>query len=133
MAKFSTDSNFAIKADDLQGAISEILREFGDVVYVATEKGLDDAEKVLIKNLERTSPKFKGKYAKSWKSKGKKYKLKRYVGNTKMVKGKQGNIPLSNILEYSQKSPHQGLIKNTYHSSIEEMAAAVVAEIKKEV
>ena len=68
------------------------------------------------------------------KSKGKKYKLKRYVGNTKTVKGKSSDtIPLSNILEYASKSPHQGLIKRTYDASIGEMAAAVVAKIKEEV
>ncbi|MDF2591397.1 MAG: hypothetical protein K0S75_863 [Clostridia bacterium] len=119
-----------IKIDDLEGAIADILRGYGDVVYQATEEGLDAAQKVLIKNLKAASPKGISKqFAKSWKSK-KKYKLKRYVGNTKMVPGKKGDIPLSNILEYSSNSPHQGLIKRTYEKSINEMAAAVVAEIK---
>lgn len=128
-----------IDVDNLEIAIGDILSEYGDVVYKATEEGLTAAEKVLIKNLKATSPdKNKkigatGEYKKSWKSKGKKYKLKRYVGNTKMVKGKSGEIPLSNILEYSTKSKHQGLIKRTYEKSIEQMAKAVVDEIKKEV
>lgn len=122
-----------INIDDLEVSIGNILREYGDVVYQATEEGLNAGEKVLIKNLKSASPKDSGKYAKSWKSKGKKYKLKRYVGNTKVVKGKKGEIPLSNILEYSTKSKHQGLIKKTYQESISEMAAAIVAEIKKEV
>ena len=92
------------------------------------------AEKVLIQNLKAASPKGKAKdYHKSWKGKGKKYKLRRYVGNTKMVQGASGEIPLSNILEYSSKSPHQGEIKRTYEESINEMAAVMVAEIKKEV
>lgn len=133
MVKFSTDSSFTIKAEDLQGTINEMLREYGDIVYQATEEGLNAAEKVLIKNLKASSPKLSKEYSKAWKSKGKKYKLRRYVGNTKMVKGKQGEIPLSNILEYSPSSPHQGLIKYTYYSSINEMAQAVVNEIKKEV
>lgn len=132
MTKFSVDSIFSIKVEDLQGAINEILREYGDVVYQATGEGLNAAEKVLINNLRVTSPKLSKEYSKGWKSKGKKYKLRRYVGNTKMVKGKQGEIPLSNIMEYSTKSPHQGLIKHTYNSSINEMAQAVVNEIKKE-
>ncbi len=128
-----------VDIDNLEIAIADLLTEYGDVVYKATEGGLTAAEKVLIKNLKATSPdKNKktgatGEYKKSWKSKGKKYKLKRYVGNTKMVKGKSGEIPLSNILEYSTKSPHQGLIKRTYEKSAEEMAQAVVNEIKKEV
>ena len=123
-----------IKVQDLQGAIGDMLREYGDVVYKATEEGLDAAEKVLIKNLKAASPEGPSKkYKKAWKGKGKKYKLKRYVGNTKTVSGRNGReIPLSNILEYSSKSPHQGLIKRTYDASIGEMAAAVVAKIKEE-
>jgi len=123
-----------VDIDNLEVAIADILREYGDVVYQATEEGLTAAEKVLIKNLKAASPEGPSKkYKKSWKSKGKKYKLRRYVGNTKMVPGKSGEIPLSNILEYAEKSPHQGLIKRIYESSIDQMAAAVVAEIKKEV
>ncbi len=123
-----------VDIDSLNDAIMDILREYGDVVYQATEAGLTAAEKVLIRNLEAASPKGETKdYHKSWKSKGKKYKLHRYVGNTKTVQGASGEIPLSNILEYSSKSPHQGKIKRIYEQSISEMAAAVVAEIKKEV
>lgn len=124
-----------VDINNLDEAIAYILREYGDVVYQATEEGLTAAEKVLINNLKASSPESPGggRYAKSWKGKGKKYKLRRYVGNTKMVPGKSGEIPLSNILEYSSKSPHQGKIKQTYEESINEMAAAMVAEIKKEV
>lgn len=122
-----------VEIKDLNKAIADILKEYGDIVYQATEEGLTAAEKVLIKNLKASSPKLSKEYSKSWKSKGKKYKLKRYVGNTKSVKGKSGDIPLSNILEYSSKSPHQGLIKRTYESSIDEMAQAVVNTIKGEV
>lgn len=127
-----------IDVDNLEAAIANILSEYGDLVYKATEEGLTAAEKVLIKNLKASSPGknektgAKGEYKKGWKSKGKRFKMKRYVGNTKTVKGKSGDIPLSNILEYSSKSPHQGLIKRTYESSIDEMARAVVNEIKKE-
>jgi len=128
------ESSVKIKVSDLQDAIVDMLREYGDVVYEATEEGLNAAEKVLIKNLKAASPEGPTKkFKKSWKSKGRKYKTVRYVGNTKTVPGKSGEIPLSNILEYSPNSPHQGFIKRTYNASINEMAAAVVAEIKKEV
>ena len=125
----------SIDINNLDVAVAELLEEYGDVVYQATEAGLTAAEKVLIRNLKAASPEGPSKeYKKAWKSKGKKYKLKRYVGNTKTVKGKSSDtIPLSNILEYGSKSKHQGKIKRTYEESINEMAAAVVAEIKKEV
>lgn len=120
-----------IDIDNLEVSIGAILKEYGDVIYKATEEGLTKAEKILINNLKKSSPKGITKvYWKSWKGKGKKYKLKRYVGNTKTVKGKSGEIPLSNILEYSSKSKHQGLIKRTYEASVDEMANAIVNDIK---
>lgn len=123
----------SIDVNNLDISVASILRDYGDVIYKATEEGLTAGEKVLIKNLKLLSPKLSGDYAKSWKGKGKKYKMRRYVGNTKVINTKKrGEIPLSNILEYSTKSPHQGLIKHIYESSINEMAEAIVAEIKKE-
>lgn len=123
-----------IQIDALEDAIMEQLREYGDVVYRATEEGLTAGEKVLIETLKAESPKDSGEYAKNWKSKGKRFKLRRYVGNTTVVKGRKSDaIPLSNILEYSQDSPHQGRIKRTFENSIDKIAAAVVAELKKEV
>lgn len=122
-----------IDIDNLEVSIGKLLKEYGDVIYKATETGLTKAEKILINNLKKSSPKGITKvYWKSWKGKGKKYKLKRYVGNTKKVKGKSGEIPLSNILEYSSKSKHQGLIKRTYEASVDEMANAIVNDIKGE-
>lgn len=119
--------------EKLDEAIAEILEEYGDAVFRATEEGLTKAEKILIKNLKSKSPKSEGggEYARSWRSKGKKHKLKRFVGNTKTVKGKTGDIPLSNILEYSIKSPHQGLIRKTTEDSMSEMARAIIDEVKK--
>lgn len=121
-----------IGIDKLESAIADILQDYGDVVYKATEDGLTKAEKTLINNLKASSPKGVTKaYWKAWKGKGKKFKLKRYVGNTKTVKGKSGEIPLSNILEYSAKSPHRGLIKRTFESSVNELANVIIDEIKK--
>ncbi|MDD3269650.1 MAG: hypothetical protein PHX14_10035 [Syntrophomonadaceae bacterium] len=116
----------------LEEAIKLVLQEYGDIVYQATEEGLTVAEKIMIQELKMVSPSgISGEYARSWKGTGKKYKLQRYVGNTKMVDGKQGKIPLSNILEYSSHSHHQGLIKNAFKTSVDKMAAAVISEIKK--
>ncbi len=123
-----------VDIDNLSVAIADLLRDYGDVVFQATEEGLNAAEKVLIDELKGASPKDSGKFAKSWRSKGKRYKTKRYVGNTKTVTGSKGaDIPLSNILEYSSKSPHKGFINRTYQAAIPKMATALVAEIKREV
>ncbi len=122
-----------IDIDRLQEAIEEKLTEYGDYIYKITEEGLDAAQKILLADLKASSPKSAGggKYAKSWKSKGKKYKFARYVGNTKVVKGKKGDVPLSNILEYSEKSPYQGRIKQTYNTAVPKMVDAIVKSIKE--
>lgn len=115
----------------LGSAIAKIIEEYGDTVYYATEDGLDEAEKILINELSAASPVKSGKFARSWKGKGRKYKLQRYVGNTKTVKSKGGKIPLSNILEYSTIRG-KPFINRTHQRSINKMAAAIVATIKKE-
>ena len=129
--------NKSIDINNLEIAIGDILRGYGDLVYKATEEALTAGEKVLISNLRKASPKLTGKYAKSWKSKGKKYKLRRFIGNTKSVETKTKKstteMPLSNILEYSSTSKYQGLIKRTYEESVNEIARTIVNEIKKEV
>lgn len=119
-------------SDNLEDALSDILEEYGDEVFKATEKGMTKSQKVLIKELKANSPTGESKeFAKSWKGKGTKYKLKRYVGNTKTVKGAKSNtIPLSNILEYSEKSKHKGFVKRTFEKSVDKMAQAIIDEIK---
>lgn len=119
-----------INIDDLAVSIEELLDDYSDEIYFATNEGLDEAEKVLIKNLKAASPKNTGEFAKSWKGKGKKYKLRRYVGNTKMVDGKKGSIPLSNILEYSTVRG-KPFIKDTYEKSIPEMRDAIIKSIER--
>ena len=119
-----------INIDDLAVSIEEILDDYSDEIYFATEEGLNDAEKILIENLKAASPRDRGDFAKSWKGKGKKYKLRRYVGNTKMVDGKKGPIPLSNILEYST-THGKPFIRKTYEQSIPAMREAIIKNIER--
>lgn len=119
-----------INIDDLEIAIEDILDDYSDDIYFLTEEGLNEAEKVLIDNLKAASPKDTGDFAKAWKGKGKKYKLRRYVGNTKMVQGKKGPIPLSNILEYSTIHG-KPFIRRTYEQSISTMREAIIKTIER--
>ncbi len=120
-----------IELKNLGKKISEIVEEYGDEVYEAVEDGLDSAEKELLNNLKSKSPEDTGDYKKRWRSKGRKYKLKRYVHNTKTVKNADGDsIPLSNILEYSEASKHQGLIRKTFEESESEMINAFEETLK---
>lgn len=122
-----------INIDKIALAIEDYIEDYDKEISKAMEKGLSAGEKVLIKNLKASSPKLSGEYSKSWKGKGTKYKGRRYVGNIKEIKGKKGNVPLSNILEYSTKSNYQGLIKKTYEESINEIAQAITKEIEREI
>lgn len=128
-----------IEIDDLAKKVREMLAEYGEEVYEAAESALDVGGKKLSEIMNRNSPSYasSGKYRKSWKVKTEKYTLKRYVGSTRMVrgnvnkKGRKGDIPLSNILEYAEDSPHKGLIKETVDRHIDDVATAIVEEIRK--
>lgn len=121
-----------ISTRSLSDAISDILEEYGDVVYQTTEEGLNAAEKVLKNKLKQASPKDSGDFRKAWKGTGKKYKLARYVGNTKTVQSKGRNIPLSNIFEYSTTNHARPFVKQTFENSEDEMARAMIDAVKKE-
>lgn len=125
----------------LQKAIEDTLREYGDLVYQATEDGITAAAYVLSDELKQASPEIKNpprgysrkNFGKHWKVTGiGKYKLMRFVGNTTTVQGKEDPIALTNIIEYSTTRGHP-FVKRTFDASVEKMAAAAVAAIKKEV
>ena len=139
VGRWASYSAGSIKASDLQDAIADILSEYGDAVYLATEDGIDAAEKVLVNNLKAATPEIKNppkgykkkNFKKGWQGTGKKYKLRRYVGNSVTVNSdKNGPISLTNIFEYSTTRGHP-FVKQTFENSVDEMAAACVAEIKK--
>ena len=46
----------SIDINNLEVAISDILKEYRDVVFKATDEALGAGEKVLIKNLKSASP-----------------------------------------------------------------------------
>lgn len=124
-------SERTVSPRSLSNAISDILEEYGDSVVAATDEGLDEAENILIRNLKAASPKKTKRFAKGWKGTKRKYKLARYVGNTKLVHSKGRNIPLSNIFEYSTTNHAQPFIKQTFENSASEMARAIVDAVKK--
>ena len=120
----------------LQDAIEDMLREYGDVVYIATEEGLDAAAYTVLAEIKDATPRGETKmFYKRWKVEGSQgtYKLRRYIGNSTQVEDSKGNkIALANIFEYSTVRGNP-FIKRTFENSIPKMAAAVVAKIKQEV
>lgn len=86
---------------DFGTALADVLGDYSESVDTAIKNGVDEAANCFIKNAQELSPKDTGEYKNSWAVKDSKPKYRRYVGNTKQVKGKKGMIPLINILEYS--------------------------------
>lgn len=128
----------AVKANNLSQAISDILEEYGETVYLATEDALDAAAYALSDELKAETPgdpPHKQNFAKRWKVAGAegKYKLMRFVGNTTVVSDKKSQqISLANIFEYSTVRGHP-FIKKTFENSVDKMARAAVDTIRKEV
>ncbi len=124
-------SNKKIKANEFELAFEEILKDYEDLLTGATEEGLDDAAEVFVQNAQSMSPKRTSEYSKSWAVYPKKYHLRRYIGNTKIVSGKKGaNIPLINILEYSTNRGHKH-VQKIFNASIEGMVDAIAKKMKE--
>ncbi len=117
-----------VKFSELENEIKRQLQGYGEAAFKATEKGLDEAAEYLVKELSKNSPKKTKKYSKNWKVK-KNYKTRRYVGNSTMVKGEKGEIPLANILEYStvRGKPH---IQKTVDEATNKIATIIVNNLK---
>ncbi|MGE4321063.1 MAG: hypothetical protein AB7E61_06425 [Acholeplasmataceae bacterium] len=101
-------------------------------------KGLDAAEKVMIKNLENNSEisnESGEHFKKSWESKHNYKHYQRYIHNTKKVMYDEPGrgphlVPLSNILEYASTSPYRGRIRRTANKSKAAVIQAFVNKVK---
>lgn len=98
--------------DELSDALVALLTEFQHANFEERQAALQAGAEVFKGEVERATPRDTGEMAQSWEIKTK-YKDRRYVGSTKTVNG----IPLSNILEYAEKSPHAGFIRRAFDSS----------------
>ena len=114
--------------DVLEDMISEIQGAEYEIRQEAIQAGAD----ILKAALEADSAEMTagsefstGEYAKSWDMK--RYPDHRYVGNTRIIKGvvhrktksgKKGQaregVPLANVLEYAENSPHTGRIRRCF-------------------
>ena len=117
-----------IKMGSLREEILDILENFQDDIFVVTDEALESAcDEVLIPALKANSPQKTGNYSANWDIK-RQYKLKKFVGNKTKVRGAKGEIPLSNILEFSKKRkrPH---VRRTVNECIPRMAQHIVNQI----
>ena len=119
------------KIDSLADEITKALREYSDNVFSATEEGLNQAQRYLIRQLRNATPKDTGEFRKGWIGTGKKYKGIRLIGNTKTVKGKKGKeVPLSNIFEFST-TRGKPFIRKTRESAENEIVNILFKKIEE--
>ena len=116
--------------DNMVDAIQQILHEYRRAVLGGIEQGIDEGANLFIKEAQKVSPVDTGEYQSSWTVKPmNRAKYVRYVGNTKRVRGKNGPIPLINILEFSSThgKPHVGTAVANSHDQIINL---VISKIK---
>ena len=118
-----------IDPEDLTRTIQDALNEFGDLAVSATDEALIEGATVLVKALKRASPVKTGRYKKGWRI-NKKPKLKKYVRNTTTEDGKNGSVPLSNVLEYSE-TKGDPFIAKTFESTVDDIALAIIQAIEE--
>lgn len=109
--------NKKIEPKQLDKFLSEILSDYLHESFENRQKALQAGAEVFKYAIENATPKDTGDMSRSWVI-NTKYKDRRYVGNTKTVScGNKSNIPLSNILEYKEGSPHYGFIRKTFEAN----------------
>ncbi len=130
MAKTTSITTGRIALEDMPDALSQILTDFQHSSFDVRQDAVQAGAEVFKSAVEQATPQDTGGMANSWEIKTK-YKDHRYVGNTKTVNGggKQ-NIPLSNVLEYAEKSPHAGFIRKCFDSTEPQIFDAIKKTIQ---
>lgn len=126
-----------ITPDQLPEKLDGILSEFLHSSFDTRQEALQAGAEVFKDAVAAATPKDTGEMAESWAIKTK-YKDRRYVGSTRVAKGvvhrkKKGGgkgdaregVPLSNVLEYAENSPHKGFIRRCFDSTEPQIFAAI--------
>lgn len=126
-----------ISPDQLPGKLDDLLSDFLHSSFGTRQDALQAGAEVFRDAVAAATPQDTGEMAESWAIKTK-YKDRRYVGNTKTAKGfvhrktKKGGkgeartgVPLSNVLEYADNSPHKGFIRRCFDSNESQIFAAI--------
>lgn len=130
MAKTKSISTGKIALEDMPDALTEILTDFQRSSFDVRQNAVQAGAEVFKSAVEQATPRDTGGMADSWEIKTK-YKDRRYVGNTKTVNGgDKENIPLSNVLEYAEKSPHAGFIRRCFDSTEPQVFDAIKKTIQ---
>ena len=123
--------------DQLPDALEQIFTEFAHASYEARQNAVQAGAEVFKSAVESATPKDTGEMAQSWVIQTK-YKNVRYVGNTRVAKGKvhrkkkgggkgeaRADVPLSQVLEYGENTKHYGFIRKCFDATEPQIFAAI--------
>lgn len=109
--------------------LREVLNEYANELVQKKEIALDKASDFLLKKLEQASPVDTGTFKNNW-LRTDKYTGVRYIGNS-TIGGKNkeygGDIPLSNLIEFSSKG--KPFIRKTFEKHREEIVNIIKGEL----
>ncbi len=116
---------------NLAQELHDVLNEYANDLIAEKEAALDEAADYLVQKYEQASPSKTGNFKNSW-VRTDKYVSVRYVGNT-AVAGKNktygGNIPLSNIIEFSKNG--KPFMRKTFESNKNTLIDIIVDRLNK--
>ena len=132
-----------VELNAVSSEIDKMLTEFLHTSFDVRQKAIQAGAEVFKSAVESATPIGEtGKMAQSWKIKTE-YPDHRYVGNTKTAKGKvyrktkngkrgeaREGVPLSNVLEYKENSPHYGFIRKCFDENEAKIYQAIKSKIK---
>jgi len=135
-------SKLNVELDEVSSEIDKMLTDFLHTSFEVRQEAVQEGAEVFKSAIEDATPKDTGGMAQSWKIKTK-YTDHRYVGNTKTAKGKvyrktkngkrgeaREGVPLSNVLEYKENSPHYGFIRKCFDENEAKIYQAIKNKIK---
>lgn len=118
----SNNKNFA---NELNALIKNLTTGLNKDINSAINKASDE----LITQLKLNSPRKTGNYSEHWEKSN--YNKKVFIGNSTNVNGRnKKQIPLINILEYSQKhgKPH---VQKIFESNLLKLENIIITELEK--
>ncbi len=114
---------------NLEKQFEKILKEYKQELREDIERALTEASQIMLDKLKAASPVGRGPqhFKDQWGLKTK-YTGVRYIGNSKTVPSKNGNIPLINLLEYG---PHaKPFVAKTFEANKEQVYQKFIQILK---
>ena len=135
-------SSKGITLGQFESEIDKIVSELESACFEARQEAVQAGAEVIKAELVAATPIDTGDMARSWEIKTQ-YPNHRYVGNTKTVKvhrkKKKGKgkgelregVPLVNVLEFAENSPHQGFMRRTFEQNKENIYQAMRKKLEE--